>query len=203
MHAIKRMIYSTVAVTTMLVATVLFASTANAAPYTNAPTLSVSTSNPAVGATFTVAGADFVAGTTVDLTLHTQTYDLGTATVDAGGSFTTTVTLPAGVSGTHTLTATDPAGNTVLNASLTIVIGADNSGGGSNGAGSAGNGSSNGNGSGAGNGALAAGGGNGGLAYTGVPVTGIVVVGLLLLLAGFVTLLTSRRRKTSLQKPIA
>ncbi len=192
MSAIKRMIYSTVAVTTMLVATVLFASTANAAPYTNAPTLSVSTSNPAVGATLTVAGADFVAGTTVDLTLHTQTYDLGTATVDAGGSFTTTVTLPAGVSGTHTLTATDPAGNTILTASLTIVIGADNSGGGANGAGSAGNGS------GAGNGALAAGGGNGGLAYTGVPVTGIVVVGLLLLLAGFVTLLTSRRRKISL-----
>jgi len=192
MSAIKRMIYSTVAVTTMLVATVLFASTANAAPYTNAPTLSVSTSNPAVGATLTVAGADFVAGTTVDLTLHTQTYDLGTATVDAGGSFTTTVTLPAGVSGTHTLAATDPAGNTILTASLTIVIGADNSGGGANGAGSAGNGS------GAGNGALAAGGGNGGLAYTGVPVTGIVVVGLLLLLAGFVTLLTSRRRKISL-----
>lgn len=188
MPAIKRMIYSTVAVMTMLVATVLFASTANAAPYTNAPTLSVSTSNPAVGATLTVAGADFVAGTTVDLTLHTQTYDLGTATVDAGGSFTTTVTLPAGVSGTHTLTATDPAGNTILTASLTIVIGADNSGGGSNGAGSAGNG------------ALAAGGGNGGLAYTGAPVTGIVVVGLLLLLAGFVTLLTSRRRKTSLDK---
>ncbi len=192
MSAIKRMIYSTVAVTTMLVATVLFASTANAAPYTNAPTLSVSTSNPAVGANLTVAGADFVAGTTVDLTLHTQTYDLGTATVDAGGSFTTTVTLPAGMSGTHTLAATDPAGNTILTASLTIVIGADNSGGGSNGAGSAGNGS------GAGNGALAAGGGNGGLAYTGVPVTGIVVVGLLLLLAGFVTLLTSRRRKSSL-----
>jgi len=63
--------------------------------------ISVSTTNPLPGETITVTGSGFKPGVQVHLVMHTVTYDLGTFTADAQGSFTAHVKLPAGVYGKH------------------------------------------------------------------------------------------------------
>lgn len=93
----------------LVAATLMFAapSTTAAAPYVKAPELSVSTTSPCVNSTLTVTGRGFVPGSTVKLTLrsHGRSISLGKVVVDANGNFSTTVRLPAGVSGTFHLVA--------------------------------------------------------------------------------------------------
>lgn len=158
------------AVVGLLTAVLASASSAGAAPYHKQPTLAVSTTTPAVGATITVTGADYGANETVNLTLHTATYNLGSAQTDANGGFTTSITLPAGVSGTHTLTGTGMTSHGV--ASVTLVIGGSGTGavGGSSG-------------------------GGGGLSNTGAAVIGAGALGISLLIGGLLMLLAGRRRK--------
>jgi hypothetical protein len=158
------------AVVAVLVSAALsFAASADAAPYHKQPKLSVSTTTPAVGATITVTGTDYGANETVELTLHTAVYTLGSAHTDASGGFTTSVTLPAGVSGTHTLVGTGMTSGGV--ASVTLVIG---------GSGTGGTGGSN---------------GGGGLSNTGAAVIGVGALGITLLIAGGFMLVAGRRRK--------
>ena len=52
-----------------------------------------------------MSGSGFLAGSAVTLTLHSAPIRLGTATTDGAGAFRTTVTLPAGVVGAHTVVA--------------------------------------------------------------------------------------------------
>jgi hypothetical protein len=74
-------------------------------PPTVCSTLSVSTTNPLPGATITVSGTNFTPDAGVRIELHTTIYVLKTVTADASGSFSTEVTLPAGVTGTHQIVA--------------------------------------------------------------------------------------------------
>jgi hypothetical protein len=67
--------------------------------------LAVSTTNPQAGETITVSGAHFVPNASVRLELHTTVFVLKTVQADASGDFTTTVKLPDGVTGTHTIVA--------------------------------------------------------------------------------------------------
>ena len=113
-------------VVALIIATLTFAATANAAPYTNAATVSVSNQNPSEGGSLGVTCAGFTGGEQIGVTLDAQT-DLGSGTADASGSFNTTVTLPQGVTGQHTIVCAGALGET---ASLTITIGAATTGGG-------------------------------------------------------------------------
>jgi hypothetical protein len=85
----------------------LLAPAASAAPYppTVCASLSVSTTNPLPGQEITVSGENFIAGASVRLELHTVIYVLKTVDADGAGSFTTTVKLPDGVTGSHTIVA--------------------------------------------------------------------------------------------------
>jgi hypothetical protein len=145
-----------------------FAGPANAAPYTRQPTLSINVQTPAVGATVVLTGAGYLPGVQVTVTLHTAVTTLGSVTSDASGGFTKSVTLPAGVSGTHTIVGAGTGSND--SASVTITIGGS-SGGGT--------------------------GGGGGLSSTGVAVVSIGTVGIALLIGGGLMLLAGRRRRVA------
>jgi hypothetical protein len=83
----------------------LFAPGASAYPPTVCATLSVSTTTPPVGGTITVSGTGFTAHAVVKLELHSKVYDLGSATVQADGTFSVSVKLPDGVTGHHLIVA--------------------------------------------------------------------------------------------------
>lgn len=85
-----------------------------------------SSSSVTAGGQITLSGNGWKAGSTVTLTLHSDPVSLGTATVDASGAFTKTVTIPADTTaGTHTISisGTDPAG-APRTVSLTITVSA-------------------------------------------------------------------------------
>jgi hypothetical protein len=86
---------------------------AQAYPVTTCATLSVSTTNPVVGAKITVTGQNFDANHTVKLVLKSKTYFLVKVTTDASGAFSVQVQLPAGVTGHHEIVAIggSPNGN--------------------------------------------------------------------------------------------
>lgn len=64
------------------------------------------TGTPAPGKTITVSGTSSVANGLVDIELHSDPVVLATVTSDATGAFSAQVTLPAGLTGEHTLVAT-------------------------------------------------------------------------------------------------
>jgi hypothetical protein len=125
----RRLTAALTALLALLVGAAAFAASSAASPYSTQATLSVSTQNPAMGATLTVSGSGYTPTEQVNLTLHSQTYNLGSATTDASGDFSTTVTLPAGVSGSHTITGT--AATSGMTASVSVTIGSSAGGGGS------------------------------------------------------------------------
>lgn len=81
------------------------ASAAPAYPPHTCPTLSLSTTHPAVGEQITVSGQQFDVHARVSLVLLAGSHDLRSVTTDSNGSFTTQVRLPAGVTGAHTIKA--------------------------------------------------------------------------------------------------
>jgi hypothetical protein len=103
----------------------LLAPAASAAQYptTVCASLSVSTTNPLPGQEITVSGENFIANASVRLELHTTIYVLKTVTADADGAFTTTVKLPDGVTGTHSLVAATgaPSGGDCPNDPLQLI----------------------------------------------------------------------------------
>lgn len=122
MHTSRRASAALMAVFGLLAAMVLVAGSAYAAaPYTTSPTVSVSTSNPAVGGTLTITGIDFGANEQVRNELLSDPVTLNVVTADANGAYTTTVTLPAGFRCAHTIRGTGVT--TARTASTAITIG--------------------------------------------------------------------------------
>ena len=168
MPSMKRPQAALIAVFALFVAAVAFAGPANAAPYTSQATCSVSDQTPAAGSSLTLSCSGFGANETVNITLHSHGVTvLAPGATNASGAFSTTVTLPAGVTGTHTLTAVGATSGRT--ASVSITIGAVTSAGGPTG---------------------------GGLPFTGAAVMGISSLAVLLLLGGVLMVFTSRRRRT-------
>jgi hypothetical protein len=152
------------------------ATSAAAYPPTTCATLSVSTTTPVAGATITVTGQNFNPNATIRLELHTTTYLLATVTSNSSGSFSTHVTLPSGVTGTHDLiavggTAGMPSGCPSQPVQVLQIQGAGTSGGGT--------------GSGSG----------GGTAFTGVDVLAMIAGAAVLLAAGLLFARAGRRRR--------
>lgn len=86
--------------------------------------LAVSTTNPQPGDSITVTGSHFVPNASVRLELHTSVVVLATVQADANGDFSTTVTLPDGVTGTHTIVAATgvPTSGNCATPTITITI---------------------------------------------------------------------------------
>ncbi|MBW8801510.1 MAG: IPT/TIG domain-containing protein [Streptomyces sp.] len=126
MSVIKKFSLAIIALAGLLA---LAAGTAGAAPYTNQPTVRASTTNPAVGGTLTLSGSGFGANDTLTITLDTGD-TLGTTTTDSSGAYSVTVTLPAGVSGDHTIVVADEATDESASIAITIGSGSNPSGGG-------------------------------------------------------------------------
>ena len=166
----------------LLISTVAVGPSAGAAPYVTNPTAKVNTTTPPEGGPITVSGNGFGANSALTITLDTGAV-LGTTTADASGAYSLAGTLPNGVTGTHTITVTDAAGNT---ATVTITIGSAAS------AGSGGGGSGGGGGT-----ASGASGGSGGVSSTGVAVMSIGGIGLLLLAGGAALVVAGRRRRAT------
>ena len=122
----RRFTAALVGLVALILGAAAFSGSALAAPYVNAATVSVSNQNPSEGGSLGVTCAGFTGGEQIGVTLDAQT-DLASGTANASGSFSTTVTLPQGVTGQHTIVCAGAAGET---ASLTITIGAVTTGGG-------------------------------------------------------------------------
>lgn len=73
-------------------------------PPTICPTVSVSTTKPAVGETITVTGQNFDPNKSVTVLMHSKTYVLATVKTDAEGAFSANVKMPAGLTGSHLIT---------------------------------------------------------------------------------------------------
>ena len=151
----------------LMIAALTFAAPAGAAPYVEAASISLSAQ--AACTSVGVSGTGFAPGSAVAFSLGTSS--LGSATADANGAFSVTVSLPSGLSGLQTLVAAQ--GDVTASAGVTIDCAA---------AGGAGGGG---------------GGGSGGLPNTGVAVIGIGVLGLVLLIGGAAMLLAGKRRRVS------
>lgn len=166
MSVVKRLSGTAAAVLAVVLTAFAFAGSSGAAPYGGGATVSVSSGTVAPGGTVTVSASGFHRNQTVTLRLDTGVV-LGT--VNSGnGSWSTTVTIPAGTSlGSHTITATDAAGDT---ASVTVAVTA---------------------------GAPSSTGGGGGVSVTGVAVIGIGALGALLIAGGAVLLYAGRRRRVT------
>lgn len=91
--------------------------TASASLYVR-PGLSSTPANGPVGSTFTLAGTGFAALTTVTLT---SALGGGTATTDASGAFSLSITVPAGTpGGTYSINATDASGDSAVSSFLVM-----------------------------------------------------------------------------------
>lgn len=86
-----------------------FAGSAIAYPPTTCSTLSVSTTTPVAGASFTISGSNFEPSASVHLVLRPAGSDLGTAHTDTTGAFSVTARIPADVSGNQNVVATSGA----------------------------------------------------------------------------------------------
>jgi hypothetical protein len=156
-----------VALLASLLALVAGAASSQAAPgYTGHASISFSASGTC--GHLTVDGQGFAAGEQVVITLHTKTFTLATVTTDSSGSFSTVVTLPAGVTGNHQILATGATGDKA-SGHLTL----------SNCAGTAPQSA-----------------GTGGLSATGVAVLSLAGLGLVLLVGGVFLVASGRRRRT-------
>ncbi|WP_297907695.1 alpha-L-fucosidase [uncultured Actinomyces sp.] len=85
------------------------------------PAVTVEPSSVEAGKTVAVTGTGFAPESAVTLTLHSEPVEVGTATTDASGAFTATVTVPATTeAGAHTLVASTATPLAEASAALTI-----------------------------------------------------------------------------------
>jgi hypothetical protein len=156
--------------------------TALAYPPTICPTLSVSTTNPLPGQTIAVTGTNFEPQASVKLELRSPVRVLKTVKSDGSGSFATSVKLPAGVTGKHTLVAV--GGGSTGGAGCGIdpfqTLNIQNNGGGNS---SASTGTSTGT------------NGGGGTAFTGLDVLALIAAAVVLVGAGVMLNVSGKRRK--------
>lgn len=92
----------------LLCAFTLGSGPAAAGPYppSQCATVSVSTTTPHSGETMTVSGTGFTAGEQVTVELESTPRDVGSATVQANGTFTAQITIPTDMYGKHQLIVT-------------------------------------------------------------------------------------------------
>lgn len=135
-------------------------------PPTTCPTLAVSTTKPAVGETITVTGRNFDAHASVTVVMHSRTYVLAKVRTDASGSFSTGVTMPAGLTGHHIIQATGAQSACPADPIEIVITGTTTASAGTGGPG-------------------------GGTALTGVDILGLLVAALAMIGAG---VLLNRRR---------
>src|SRR5450631_3956419 len=169
MSVIKRLHAPLIVMFGMIIAMVAFATPSNAASYTTQPTTSVSNQAPAAGGTITFSGSGFLAGETITIKLDNGT-TFPSVVANAAGAFSTTITLSAGLSGTHTLTATGTTSGRTSSTTIQVAAASANAGVTPS---------------------------TGGLAFTGAAVVGIGALGALLLVGGAALVLAGRRRKVN------
>ncbi len=97
-RAILALVFASVG---LMVAVAPAATAAGPYPPATCNNLSVSTTTPLEGASITITGKNFAPNASIRLELHTAVSVLATVTSDRNGAFSTRVTLPAGVTGTH------------------------------------------------------------------------------------------------------
>jgi hypothetical protein len=131
----------------------------------------VSNQNPAAGGTITFSGSGFLPGETITITLDNGT-TFPSVVANAAGAFSTTITLSAGLSGTHTLTATGTTSGRTSSTTIQVAAASANAG-------------------------VTPSTSTGGLAFTGAAVVGIGALGALLLVGGAAMVLAGRRRKVN------
>jgi len=86
----------------------------------NAAAVTSNTSSTGPGGSLTVSGSNFTPGGTVTIDIESTPVFLASVTADPTGAFSTTVTIPADtVPGSHTILATDAAGDSATTA-LTV-----------------------------------------------------------------------------------
>jgi hypothetical protein len=172
MSKVKRPFATILSFALLMAVSLGVAASAVAAPYSPAAEIAASTSNPSEGGSLTVTGSGFDQEN-VGLVLHSAPYPLGTAKANADGSFSIVVTLPAGVSGLHTIIATGVTSGKVATSAITIGTVATTQS------------------------VTATKSNPSGLAYTGVAVIGLGTLGVLLLAGGGVFLVSGKRRTAS------
>ena len=171
MSAVARPVTALLVVIGLIVAAFAFTTSASAYPPGRSASLSASASAVTPGGSITVSGTHFKGLVTIRANGRSGPMVLGTVMANADGTFSTSITLPAGefATGSYTVTATDAFGD-VETLTVSVVAAAV-----------AGNPSS----------------GGSGLPNTGFAVAGIGGLGLLLLLGGGIMLLVGRRPKVA------
>jgi hypothetical protein len=91
----------------LIIAMVPLAGPTNAAPYSNQPSVSVSTQTPRMGSAIRFCGRGFHARSSVKVTLDHNIW-LARLPTNSSGAFCATVKLPARISGGHRIWANDP-----------------------------------------------------------------------------------------------
>lgn len=105
--------------------------------------LSINTDSVVAGGSVVLSGTGFEPGEALAFELHPFTVDLGTITVAADGTFTATVTIPAGTTtGEHEIVVVR-ADDSTLSVSITVTAAGVDPGGDGNGNGGSGNGNGN------------------------------------------------------------
>ncbi|MBC9955297.1 metallophosphoesterase [Leucobacter sp. cx-42] len=175
------------------------------------PELTLGATEVQQGADLTIAGTGFTPESELKVELHSDPVELGTATVDADGAFSTTVTIPADAATDtpHELVVVLPNGKSV-STPLTVTAAAPvepggGTDGGTDGGADGGSGSTDGSGSGSAGGSGSGSGSNGtatngapGLANTGAAgLLPLGVAGALLLAAGVAVVIRRRQRASA------
>lgn len=97
---------------------VMLAGGAQAAPYATTASISVSTTNPAIGANLTVVGEGYPLSASVNVFIESTPVLLRTIQADSTGQFATTITLPTRFTGAHDIVGT--SGSSTARASIFI-----------------------------------------------------------------------------------
>ncbi|MBN9619131.1 MAG: hypothetical protein J0H43_05295, partial [Actinobacteria bacterium] len=119
MSVVKRLVMGLIAVISL--AMFGFASSADAAPYTNNLSCTVSIGTAAPGASITISCNGAGGSDTITIVLHSTPVTLGTITANSSGVASGSVTIPTDTpAGTHTLILTDSNGHST---SIPLTIG--------------------------------------------------------------------------------
>lgn len=130
MPARNRPLAAVISLMGALISMLILAASASAAPYSNQPTTTLSTQTPVAGGSFTLSGSGFGANEDVSNTLHSATYALASARTNASGDFSVVVTLPSGITGTHTIVSTGMTSGVTTSITITILAPSSSSSGG-------------------------------------------------------------------------
>lgn len=129
---------------------------------------------PEPGESITVSGTGYAPNSRIDLVIYSSPQNLGSTMTDQSGAFSRAVTIPSGLSGSHTITSfgVDSNGNSRVLA-LGVTIAATGTSGSS---------------------------GSGGLAVTGAPIVTILLTGILLVASGAASQFAGRRRRVGVHR---